>query len=87
MRAGGVSKDLPPANPGNAADLAFISYTSGTTGHSKGIMYSNEMAISFGESNDWLLGYTRTDVAFTCLPLFHGNAVFCSLLPGLAAAP
>jgi len=85
IRAGGGSNDLPPANPGDPSDLAFISYTSGTTGHSKGVMYSNEMAISFGESNDWLLGYTSTDIAFTCLPLFHGNAVFCSLLPGLRA--
>jgi carnitine-CoA ligase len=85
IRAGGGSTDFPPANPGGPADLAFISYTSGTTGHSKGIMYSNEMTIAFGESNDWLLGYTRADIAFTCLPLFHGNAVFCSLVPGLRA--
>jgi crotonobetaine/carnitine-CoA ligase len=85
IRAGAGSTAFPPASPGRPADLAFISYTSGTTGHSKGIMYSNEMAIAFGESNDWLLGYTRADIAFTCLPLFHGNAVFCSLLPGLRA--
>jgi crotonobetaine/carnitine-CoA ligase len=85
IRAGLGPQELPPANSGNAADLAFISYTSGTTGHSKGIMYSNEMTIAFGESNDWLLGYTRADIGFTCLPLFHGNAIFCSLLPGLRA--
>lgn len=85
IRAGRGPMELPQANPGRAADLAFISYTSGTTGHSKGIMYSNEMTIAFSESNDWLLGYTRADIGFTCLPLFHGNAIFCSLLPGLRA--
>jgi crotonobetaine/carnitine-CoA ligase len=81
--AGGGPMQLPPVHAGSPADLAFISYTSGTTGPSKGIMYSNEMTIAFAESNDWLFGYTPRDVGFTCLPLFHGNAIFCSLIPGL----
>jgi crotonobetaine/carnitine-CoA ligase len=63
----------------------MISYTSGTTGRSKGIMYSTEMTIAFAESNNWLLGYTAEDVGFNCLPLFHGNAIFCTMIPAMRA--
>lgn len=85
IRAGRGDAKIPLAVASRPSDLAFISYTSGTTGPSKGIMYSNEMTIAFGESNDWLFRYTSEDIAFTCLPLFHGNAVFCTLVPGLRA--
>lgn len=85
MRAGAGRAEYPVAHVAAPVDLAFISYTSGTTGPSKGIMYSNEMAIAFAESNDWLFNYTQEDIAFTCLPLFHGNAIFCTLVPGLRA--
>ncbi|CAN5421050.1 ATP-dependent acyl-CoA ligase [soil metagenome] len=85
IREGRGATEFPVAHAAGPADLVFISYTSGTTGPSKGIMYSNEMTIAFGESNDWLFKYTRHDTAFTCLPLFHGNAVFCTLLPAFRA--
>ncbi|HEV7442207.1 MAG TPA: AMP-binding protein, partial [Steroidobacteraceae bacterium] len=75
----------PAAHFDDPVDLCFISYTSGTTGPSKGIMYSNEMAITFAESNDWMINFSVEDVAFTCLPLFHGNAVFSTLVPALRA--
>ena len=85
LRAGRGAAGIPVPAASNPSDLAFISYTSGTTGPSKGIMYSHEMTIAFAESNDWLLRYTRDDVGFTCLPLFHGNAIFCTLVPALRA--
>jgi carnitine-CoA ligase len=85
LRAGRGEASIPSAVTSSPSDLAFISYTSGTTGPSKGIMYSHEMTIAFAESNDWLFRYTGEDIAFTCLPLFHGNAVFCTLVPGLRA--
>jgi crotonobetaine/carnitine-CoA ligase len=85
LRVDSSSMPLIAPTPSGPADLAMISYTSGTTGPSKGIMYSNDMTIAFAESNDWLFGYTADDVAFNCLPLFHGNSVFCTLIPALRA--
>lgn len=76
---------IAPASPAGPTEAAVITYTSGTTGMSKGIIYSNEMTVTFGECNDWLLGYTPDDVAFNCLPLFHGNSLFCTLVPAMRA--
>ena len=64
-------------------DLAMILYTSGTTGPSKGIMYSHEMAIAFADATHWMLGFKPSDTAFNCLPLFHGNSLLCTLIPAL----
>lgn len=64
-------------------DLAAILYTSGTTGRSKGVMWSHQMALSFSDNATWVMGYTANDVAYTCLPLYHINALFTSLLPAL----
>ena len=89
-----VSELHRPGEPGGSpgfqqragrAELAMILYTSGTTGLSKGIMYSNEMAVSFSDCTQWMLGYTAQDIGFNCLPLFHGNALLCTLLPALRA--
>ncbi|HMN21716.1 MAG TPA: AMP-binding protein [Ottowia sp.] len=85
LRAGDGSLAVAPATPGQRSELAMILYTSGTTGLSKGIMYSHEMAISFGECTQWMLGHAADDVAFNCLPLFHGNSLLCTLVPALRA--
>ena len=61
----------------------MITYTSGTTGLSKGTMYSQSMAIHFSDGMDWMFGYTERDVAYSCLPLYHANAVMNALLPAL----
>lgn len=80
-----AEEDLPlaPVHKGKATDLAMITYTSGTTGLSKGTMYSQGMAISFSDAEDWMYGFTADDVSYSCLPLFHANAVMCSMLPSL----
>ena len=65
------------------SDLAAILFTSGTTGPSKGVMWSHRMAIHFGSTSSWAMGYRADDVVFTCLPLFHINALFTSFLPAL----
>jgi crotonobetaine/carnitine-CoA ligase len=57
-------------------DLASILFTSGTTGPSKGVMWSHEMALAFSEHATWVMGYTHKDTVFTCLPLYHINALF-----------
>jgi crotonobetaine/carnitine-CoA ligase len=66
-------------------DMLHILYTSGTTGASKGSMVANATALAVANKYVQAYGYTRDDVLFTCLPLFHGNAMNCTVLPALLA--
>ena len=70
---------------GPSSELLTILYTSGTTGPSKGVMQSHEMATTATEIAQWVTGYTADDVAYTTLPLFHANAMFLTLHGALLA--
>lgn len=93
-----VDADDPPAGtlslqPGAAdsvrpamvadRDLATILLTSGTTGVSKGVMWSHTTALTFADNTRWVMGYTSDDVIYTCLPLFHINALFTAVYAGI----
>ncbi|MGE0154270.1 MAG: AMP-binding protein [Reyranellaceae bacterium] len=65
--------------------LAAIQYTSGTTGRSKGTMCSQEMILNKAVGTQAVMNYGPDDVAFTALPLFHGNALFTTFVPALRA--
>jgi len=62
-------------------DRMMIMYTSGTTGPSKGVIVSQisvlSQAIHIAEAGE----YGSDDVLYTCMPLFHANAWWCSCLP------
>lgn len=64
-------------------ELACILFTSGTTGPSKGVMWSHNLGICLAENATWVMGYTSQDVIYTCLPLFHINALFTAFYAGL----
>lgn len=64
-------------------DLVALLFTSGTTGRSKGVMVSNNMLYRWAEAARFNIGYDEHDVAFTSLPIFHGNGLCCTLLPAM----
>lgn len=69
----------------NHYDLAFLLYTSGTTGPSKGNMEPHAMMIRGSVDHVEYFGYQPEDVLYTCLPLFHGNALNTCAVPALLA--
>ena len=80
--------NLPPQQPKERpqeGDLALIMYTSGTTGRAKGVVYRygkvglNRIAFAAKAF------YKPADVLYTCLPLFHMNALYVSLPSALWA--
>jgi len=67
------------------SDLHALLYTSGTTGPSKGNMITHAGSLSAGLEVARTFGYCQDDVFYVCLPIFHGNALWCSVLPALIA--
>ncbi len=90
LMAEGSAKTFQPPLLG-LVDLAFLQYTGGTTGVSKGAMLSHKnMVYNVRQSTAWL-GDAVTDerpIAITALPLYHifsleGNCLGMMLLGGL----
>lgn len=79
-------EDAPDAPPGidvAYSDPMFLMYTSGTTGPSKGVVAPHSQGLSVGDQVATVYGYTPEDVLYACLPLFHGNALWYSMMPAL----
>jgi crotonobetaine/carnitine-CoA ligase len=75
---GAASATEPDKTAVLASDPQYIMYTSGTTGPSKGVISPHSQAHGVGRSLAQNFGYRPDDVLFTCLPLFHGNALWYS---------
>jgi len=65
-----------PADVG-PGDTLVILYTSGTTGPAKGVCCPHAQLYRFGLNVVELLEIDERDVLYTCLPLFHTNALNC----------
>ena len=65
-------------------------YTSGTTGPPKATTFFYKKYIAGLSLTTYaglasLLGVTKDDIYYTCLPLFHGNALQITTLPGIVS--
>lgn len=67
--------DTTPVVPVKFTDLAFLLYTSGTTGPSKAIMFTHAYALLYGIDQAENYGFRGSDVIHVCLPLFHANGL------------
>ena len=79
---GEPASGLRPADPGEPCCVLF---TSGTTGPSKGVTWCPGMTEHVAAIVAESMAYGPDDVLYTCLPLFHGNALATSFLPALWA--
>jgi len=70
----------PRAPSVSSADLAFLQYTSGTTGRPKGVMVSHRAAVANTYSIARGLGQRDSDVGVSWLPLFHDMGLIGALL-------
>jgi crotonobetaine/carnitine-CoA ligase len=81
---------LPADPPPEAAEVAWddphlIMYTSGTTGPSKGVVCPHAQGHAVGLAMAQRSGYRPDDVLYTCLPVFHANALWFTIYAALWA--
>jgi carnitine-CoA ligase len=67
--------DPLPRRAAHPGDTMSILYTSGTTGPAKGVLCPQAQWYWWGVRTGALLGVGPDDVLYTCLPLFHTNAL------------
>ena len=70
--------DLVPSTPITPGSTLALLMTSGTTGVSKAVECPHGQFLAWGEGVGNMLGMTAQDIAYTCLPLFHTNALNAS---------
>lgn len=66
--------DTPPGIENRFTDLCSLMYTSGTTGPSKGNMFSQAHTLTFGIGNRRRHQITSDDIIYCSLPFFHVGA-------------
>jgi crotonobetaine/carnitine-CoA ligase len=85
FEAGMPAVDPPGMAQVRAEEPHLLMYTSGTTGPSKGAVSPHSQGHAVGRQMALLTRYRDDDVLYTCLPLFHGNALWYTVYAGLWA--
>ena len=75
--------DDAPSSTGKLDDTMLLVYTSGTTGHPKGAMLSQDSLLWNAVQSQHMHDMTRNDVILTCLPLFHVGGLNNQTTPAL----
>lgn len=78
-----ASPATPPDVHIEATDPLAISFTSGTTGPSKGVLASHAHVVTF--ARDWITAcdFGPGQAIYSCLPLFHAVAAWLGVIPAL----
>ena len=85
LEIGTPPSDLPMAG---AEDVAFIQYTSGSTGHPRGVVLSHRNVVSTCHVMAEAAGITGDDRVVSWLPLYHDMGLIgCAFTPPLAGTP
>ncbi|TDK50702.1 long-chain-fatty-acid--CoA ligase [Antarcticimicrobium luteum] len=73
VQTGDADFEWPEFDENTASSLC---YTSGTTGHPKGVLYSHRSTVlhSFASNTRDVIGYSAMDVVMPVVPMFHVNA-------------
>jgi acyl-CoA synthetase (AMP-forming)/AMP-acid ligase II len=83
-----VEAPAPPAAPVSPDDLAFIQYTSGSTGHPRGVMLTHANVVNTIHFMSEGAGLSAEDRVVSWLPLYHDMGLIgCSFTPPLTGAP
>ncbi|MGT2464107.1 AMP-binding protein [Sinomonas atrocyanea] len=76
----GSEAPLPAVDP---SSVATILYTSGTTGHPKGVLATHDATMRLLPMYGVEGGLQREDVMLVCMPLFHGGGLVIQALAAL----
>ena len=85
LEAAAPATGLPTARP---EDVAFIQYTSGSTGHPRGVVLSHFNVCATVDFMAEAAKLTRDDVVVSWLPLYHDMGLIgCAFTPPTSGAP
>ena len=83
-----VDAPVPPLHPAGADDLAFLQYTSGSTGHPRGVMLTHRNVVATIHFMAEAAGLTSADRVVSWLPLYHDMGLIgCAFTPPLTGTP
>jgi acyl-CoA synthetase (AMP-forming)/AMP-acid ligase II len=83
-----VDAPAPPDHVAAADDVAFLQYTSGSTGHPRGVMLSHRNVMETCRFMAEAAGLTVADRVVSWLPLYHDMGLIgCAFTPPLVGTP
>src|SRR5436309_5134209 len=83
-----VDAPLPTLAAATEDDLAFLQYTSGSTGHPRGVMLTHKNVVSTIHFMAEAAGITVEDRVVSWLPLYHDMGLIgCAFTPPLTGTP